>query len=147
MKSRTAQTFLVLLIALSFSSWAQAEVHGSTEPFVEGESTTLEITDGDGNRVDGAELKVVYYPGSDVEHRESVGTTNAAGEVEWTPHFAGLARIEWSLPGADEMSEARVIGVRYQRMPKPALAMFLVALFMLFGGLIIGVTRMKRAEH
>jgi hypothetical protein len=146
MKSRTPQTFLVALIVLSFASWAQADVHGATEPFVEGNQTTVTITDGEGRPVEDAQLDIVYYPGSDVEHRESAGATNADGEVEWTPHYAGLARLEWTLPDAEKMSEARVVGVRYQRMPKPALAMFLIATFMLFGGLIVGASRMRRAE-
>lgn len=140
---------LVAFVGLmsGLASPALASIEGTAEPFVHGRTSTLVVQDDEGKRWPDRAIDVVYYPGADIAERESLGVTDARGEVRWTPRFAGLSRIEvldeGDSPGASSVVESRVVGVRFRRVPAVGLAVFVLACALLFGGLALGVARTR----
>jgi len=130
-----AMTGFLLLLALTVPALAGVELE--SEPATVGEEATIVVTDDDGP-VKGREVTATYYPGSAVKRLEKVGRTDDRGRVAWTPELAGLVEL-----GAGE-GNTKTIGVRFDGMPTGALVIFLLASFLLVGGIVFGVRRMNK---
>jgi hypothetical protein len=131
-----ATAFLVVVVS-SGSVCAQITVE-PTKPML-GQATVVQVGDGKGQPAPAVELKAAYFPGSEVEETVTVGSTDPAGTVTWTPEHAGLVRLT-----AGEKSAT--ISVRYPSAPLSGLIVFVVAGSILLGGIALGTWKISSAQ-
>ncbi|MBD3236294.1 MAG: hypothetical protein GF330_06310 [Candidatus Eisenbacteria bacterium] len=80
----------------------------------------------------GAWVTALVRPNSEVSRLDTLGRTDAAGTVHWTPTDAGLATLTASR--ADSALCELTVAVRFPGVPALGLVMLLVAGLLLFGG-------------
>jgi hypothetical protein len=110
------------------------------------EQVRLAVSDGDGNLVRGAAVTVTYRPGSSVEKVDTLGETDSAGAIVWTPSDAGIAALDatWQGPEQTELSATTTVSVRFQKLPLDGLLIMIVAGLLLTVGSIIRIVRLLR---
>lgn len=141
MSRRSKAAVLITGSGLFLASLAWAGIDTTPEVPTEGASTTITVTDDDGNPVTGAAVEAVYSPGSEVSRTEEVGTTDENGTVSWTPTGAGIVSLETT--AADSTSITANLSVRFDGLPIPGLLIFLLAGIILFSGIIKGFRSLK----
>lgn len=131
------------LVAMSLSAEVSIEV-ADTYPLF-GEPVTITITD-DGVPVGSATVSAEYRPNSRTMVAEPVGTTDAFGNVEWTPSDAGLVRLTATAADSEEASASKAVSVRYVSFPLEGILTMLIAGIILFGGAGLGMSVLMREE-
>ena len=134
----------LLLLALLAAAPAAAQSIEVAEPFpLQGEPVTVTVTGEDGVPLAGAELSALYRPNSETSHTEPVGTTDASGQVRWTPTDPGIVTLTAG-PSSQPVASANV-AVRFGAFPPQGLAIMVLAGVLLFGGAGFGFARMLGA--
>lgn len=87
-------------------------------------------------------IVVEYFPNSKVMRDDTVGTTQARGEVVWTPDFAGIVSMKATRGDA---VITRSVSVKYPSVPAGAVLVFFVAGTILLGG--AGWSLVRLFEH
>ncbi len=132
---RLAPIVAAALALVALAGEAAAGLELVAPPATAGEEALIRLTDG-GSPVAGRPVTATYYPASAVSRVEEIGRTSEAGELRWTPRLAGLVEL-----AAGEVKTT--VGVRFASMPGSALAVFLVAALLLWGGVAFGASRMR----
>ena len=127
---------LIGLFVITLAPMAFADIELDRAPAVIGHEVTLTIVSQNKQPAVDTPVSVTYYPNSEIKRTVELGRTNAEGQLRWTPEHAGLSTIS-----ADEQS--KTFGVRFDGMPPGALVVFLIAGTLLFGGISIGVSRLR----
>lgn len=137
---------LVLCLA---SPAARAEIVLDNESPVREESTTIRVTDAEGNPVPGAAVEVTYRPGSSVSRVAPVGRADAAGTLTWTPQEAGIATITatWEGPGHSPATSSATVSVRFQSPPIDGILIMVFAGVLLILGSIVRITNLLRTPE
>lgn len=97
----------------------------------EGDPCWIRVTDG-GAPIVGVEIAVTHRPNSEVMTVETIGMTDASGQLIWTPSDAGIATLEASGAGLDPL--AMTLSVKFRRIPTLGIIMLMLAGMILFGG-------------
>lgn len=136
---RTAAGALACLLVLAPSAHAGF----TTEPAhpTQGMATRIFLTDADGAPLGGVPVVARYRPGSRVESADTLGATDPAGALEWTPRDAGLVTL--ATAGGDGPSISSNLSVRYRGVPLPGLIIMILAGVILYGGVIRGFRALK----
>lgn len=130
-----------LLLALLAAGPAAAQSIQLNQPFpLQGTPVMLMVTGEDGELLAGVELSALYRPNSETSHTEVIGTTDFAGQVQWTPTAAGIVTLSAG-PSSEPVASANV-AVRFGAFPPQGLAIMLLAGVLLFGGAGLGFARM-----
>lgn len=135
------------LAALGLLAAGSAGAGIDTTPSVPtaGASTLIFLTDDEGAPVEGAEIRAVYRPQSEVEQTEIVGTTGTEGSVAWVPGQSGVVDLEAVLP-ADGSTLSRSISVRFRGVPLTGLLILVFAGLILYGTVIRGFRILTSTE-
>ncbi|MBW3565297.1 MAG: hypothetical protein KY459_11270 [Acidobacteria bacterium] len=110
-----------------------------------GEPVTVTVAD-DGVPVGSATVSAEYRPNSRTMVAEAIGTTDASGNVEWTPSDAGLVRLTAIAAGSEEAIASKAVSVRYVSFPIEGILTMLIAGIILFGGAGLGMSILMREE-
>jgi len=139
--SAFARAVLPAGLLLALPAWAGID----TTPAVptDGQTTTVTVSDAEGNPVAGMKVVAIYRPGSEVSQTEDLGTTGEEGTMTWTPTGAGVVTLK-TVPG-DTMTAAstRNLSVRFDGIPVPGLVILLAAGAILYGGVIRGFRSLR----
>lgn len=141
---------LVLIVALLAAPIAGAAAGGridTAEKFpTVGRSTLIHVRNSLGRSVEGALISITYRPESQVEKTVSLGATNNAGIVRWTPGDAGVVTISAAWTEADSTAGAATsnISVKFASAPASGIAIMILAGLLLLGGSIIRFARLLR---
>ncbi|MCK4545804.1 MAG: hypothetical protein KAW17_00040 [Candidatus Eisenbacteria sp.] len=133
----------VILVACSSSAQAD-EIH-VTEPVpTKGRPTEVVVETAGGFPQAGAEVSVVYRPGSEVEHCGSLGITAAGGSVPWTPKEAGIARLSaaWA-DSAGNHNPAVNVSIRFHSVPLSGVIVAILAGLILYGTVAYGFRKLR----
>ena len=90
----------------------------------EGDPCLVKVTQGRAP-AGGVELVVTYRPNSEVTRIETIGTTDASGQIGWTPSDAGIATLEAHGDGVDPLS--MTLSVKFRSPPTLGIIMLMIA--------------------
>jgi len=142
--ARLVVPFLLLLAAAAPAQGFTLEhYHPDQDMFlVEGHNVTV-LFEG----AEGAHLRAIYRPGSEVHHTEEIGAVTG-DKLEWAPTDPGLVQLDLYRPAAGEAAEAvlasKVVSVRFDTsLPSGLFVMILAGLF-LFGGAFKSIRALLR---
>ena len=134
---------LIFVLMLAGPAWAGIEL--SQDYPRANEPVELTLTTASGFPAAGVEVKAGYGPGSELLRETSLGTTDNAGKLSWTPEEAGLVALSAEAQGADGPEAlASSISVQFDGAPVSGLLVMLVAGLILYGGVIAGFRRMGK---
>lgn len=113
------------------------------------EPTLIHVRNSYGQSVEGAVIRVTYRPESRVETTDSLGTTNDAGIVHWTPEDVGVVTISAAWMEGDSTTGAATqnISIKFASTPANGIAIMVFAGFILLGGSIIRLSRLIRESN
>lgn len=140
-----AGCIFVVAATLLSGPFASAEVSVSEEVLTRGRAVTATVVDESGAPVVDGVVRALYFPNSKVEREVEVGTTDAAGQVEWTPSHPGIAVLSASSDDTSHGSSS--YSVRFDGVPASGLAVFVVAATILLGGLVFGIRRLQSEQR
>ena len=83
-----------------------------------------------------------YFPNSVVEETQTIGTTDSAGSIGWTPQHAGIVQLSAS---RGEETIGRSASVRFESLPGGAALVFIFAGTIRLGG--AGWALVRLFEH
>jgi hypothetical protein len=137
-----------LCIAWSYPLLASSIVADKTFP-IRNEQTRLVVSDAHGTPVRGASVTVTYRPGSSVEKSYTLGESDAAGAVMWTPSDAGIATVTGTWPGPDQsqLSVSTTVSVRFHRAPWDGIIIMVIAGLVLAVGSVIRIFKLLRSSE
>ena len=130
-----------LLLAAGAHVAQAASIDLEARDLVIGEPIVLTVTPDDGTAADWT-VTADYFPNSVVEQTESIGMTDSAGMVVWTPQHAGIVSL-YAARGGDTVG--RSVGVQFAALPVGAALMFLIAGTILLG--CAGWALVRLMEH
>lgn len=148
MKRSTALIVLlmgaVLVAPLTATAAGRIEL-GDEYPVIH-KSTLIHVRDASGKSIEGALIDITYRPESQVEKTVTVGTTNNAGIVRWTPEDVGVVTISaaWTEEDSTAGTATSNISVKFASLPVDGIAIMIFAGLLLLGGSIIRFTRLLR---
>lgn len=118
---------------------------GDQYPVV-GKETIIHVRDSSGRLIEGALIDITYRPESQVEKLVSLGATNQAGIVRWTPEDAGVVTIaaSWTENDSTVATGTRNVSVRFASLPVNGLAIMILAGLLLLGGSAVHFIRLLR---
>lgn len=137
----TGWGLVALLIATGPALGALADQAGTiqlSEKYPEKGQPTHITLEADDAPVAGAMVKVHYRPNSETTVTQTLGPSDTAGGVEWTPDDAGIVTLEAQREGAEAPFATRNVAVRYRGFPAQGLMIMLLAGVLLFGGAAFG---------
>jgi hypothetical protein len=140
-----ALVLVILCVAGLTATPASADEIRASETFPTcGRPTFIHVTTPGGAPVQGAQVTVVYRPGSEVESTESLGTTDASGRHPWTPLEPGIACLSacWSDSTGDHLPTTNV-SVRFHRIRADGLVVAILAGLILYGTAAFGFARLR----
>ena len=150
MNRRRIGTFLACLVGTTcLAGAAECDEIRTTERFpMRGEPTQIVVETSTGNRVSGAQVTVVYRPGSMVERCEQVGTTGTDGRLEWTPREPGIACLEaaWLDEKGTERELTRNVSIRFDGVQAGGILIAVLAGSILYGTAAFGFSRLRASE-
>lgn len=126
---------LVVWGGLLLAGSAQAGIE-LPEMVTAGQPTTVVVTSADGTPLAGMEVKVLYRPGSQVSSSQTVGVTDAAGNIAWSPEHAGLVTLSGTSPDGTVLSSN--FAIRFAGVPVSGVLIMLGAGILLYGGALRG---------
>ena len=143
--SRAAVFGALLLAGLCGPLSAAGQSVDAGDPFpVQGRPTDVHVRDAEGRPIEGAQVTVVFRPGSEVEHCVDLGQTGRDGRCAWTPEDAGIVRMcaEWERAGL-RCSAYRNVSVRFRHVPASGVVVALVAGLILYGTVAYGFGKLR----
>jgi hypothetical protein len=130
---------LMLVLSLAAPAAAAPSLEPPETAPVEGRTTGLSFSDEAGDPAPGLVITAVYRENAHASLRreQAVGTTDAAGRVDWTPEQAGVVVLQWE-------GGSRNVSVVHDGLPPAALLVALLAGLALLGGSVAFFAQMLR---
>lgn len=136
-------TLLVGFAAGAGGGWADGI--RTAVPFpTQGEATVVLVESAQGLPASGAQVSVVYRPGSQVESAAVLGLTDSLGQLSWTPLQPGIARLtaRWSDSLGTHSPECNV-SLRFGRVRADGVTVAILAGLILYGTVAFGFGRLR----
>lgn len=86
----------------------------------------------DGQPAGGQLLVATYRPNSEVARCDTLGATNAAGTLAWSPRDAGMATLD--VYDAGRAVQTMTVSIKFRETPALGVAILILAGIILFGG-------------
>ncbi|MFC2171528.1 hypothetical protein ACFLU6_02720 [Acidobacteriota bacterium] len=124
-----------------------------TGELIQGKTTAVEIRDVEGTPMADVTVEAIFRPGSKVQEKVTIGTTGSNGTIDWTPHIAGIVKLEISQQIAGDPDTGGVeltklgettVAVTYSDIPARSIIVLILAGSILFGGIIWAYTQLGK---